>query len=858
VRKLIALVALCALCALVVIALVWLGNSGRVAPIAGPERVDRVPDPPPALEREADVREIDGAPPMQRAVASAAPEPAASARPVDTCIVFGLVIDGNDRPLAGVVARLFSWKVWAAGVDVPRLSGKSDSRGWEMTTGDDGRFRFEAPIPTVDTTSLSLEPDPFHDSARLSFGGKLREAKPPLHAGDNDIGTIRLASTGAIRGSVRDESGASIADARLAPGPDRGMTIGRETTTDAGGNFVAGHLPAGPIGINVQAEGYVSEFRKPIDVALDRSNHVDFVLRKAPTLSGTVIDDAGRPIEGVKLSGWPKSYGAGAGGKTLADGSFTIYLPQDEPYTLEATRDGFEPFGVNDRSTCYAPGTRDLRFVMKRLDSSTLLVIDARTRRPITRFGHSMLPNMSDHSQHSSFTEVRSPAPVVHADGRVAVSFRPGIDVVDVGAPGYASTRFDPEPGVPPDGVFVVELVPNAGVSGRVELAGVPAARIALRLERGRMGRGDGDNSEPATQRFIPDRAGASMGTSAADGSFRLEGAQSGTYRLIARASSGEVAALKPFFLTAGTATDVGTIDLVAGAAIRGTVLVPAGRNVVGLAVRVDDENSGDTQMTNVEGEFRFDGLTAGTHWLFLADVPGSIGEVPPVEVPLAAGEVRDVQIDARDHGTCLVDLTIVIGDRPAASASVELTRDRKLGRSIRLGDTDKDGHLVTSAPLARGLGVQVLTPDRLWLEHPTARLDLTLDARIVETIRFETASIVLVLPATLTLPAKSSVHLELTSSAAEGRHPIARFLELVNGSTDDARAGATDGGHQLRFDDVLAGDWQILFEVSDREDPTETVQIDARTHSIRRKTVYSSTGTVKLIPGQTATVELH
>jgi hypothetical protein len=863
VRKLTLLVALCAL---LVIALVWFGHSGRGVPLEVPERAATVdvPAPTPALAQEAVTRLIDAPPPVQREVVAAAPEPAALARPVDTSIVFGLVVDGDDRPLTGVVVRLCAWKVWAEGVDVPRLSGKYDHRGWELTTGADGRFRFDVPTPTVEQTWLTLEPDPFHDSARVFFGGKNPGARARLHAGDNDMGTTRLIATGAIRGSVRDESGAPIAEARLVPGSERSTTISREATTDAGGNFVAGHLPAGPIGINAQAESFLSEFRKPIEVVLDRyTDHVDFVLRKAPSLGGTVVDDTGKPIEGVKLWGWPKSSGAGAGGKTLVDGSFTIYLPQDEPYTMEATRDGFEPFGVGDRSTTYAPGARDLRFVMKRLDASTLLVIDARTSQPITKFGHEVLPNMSDHTEHSSYTGVRTPTPVKHPDGRVAVSFRPGIDVVDVGAPGYESQRFDPKPGVPPDGVFVVKLVQTAGVSGRVQVAGVPVAGITIRLERGRMDRLGKGESESTTRRFMPDRDGASLGTSAADGSFLLEAAQSGMYRLIARSSSGEVASVKPFSVKSGKAVDLGTIDLVTGATIRGTVLVPAGRSVAGLTIRIDEQRFGAEQPTNAEGRFRFEGQSAGTHWLFVDDASGAIAEVPPVEVQLSAGEVRDVEIDARNHGTCSVELTILIGGRPAANASVELVRDKKPGRGLsgnmRLGNTDKDGHIVASAPLARGLAVAINTPDDLRFEHPTARLDLTLDARIVETIRFETGSIVLVLPPALSLPKKSNVRLELTSpGAGGGAFPMSRSLDLVNGATENARAHATDGGHQLRFDDVLAGDWQIKFDVSDQDDPMEKVQIDARSYETRRKTVCSATGTAQLTPGQTVTVELH
>jgi hypothetical protein len=854
VRKLVLLVALCMLA---VVVLWWLGKFRREVPVASPAHLDSAAVTAPALDSAASLREIDTPDPVPRQAVAAPAKTDLRAGTSETCIVFGRAVDESDHPLAGVVVRLAAYKVWAEGVDIPRLSGKYDMRGWEVMTGEDGRFRFETPKPTAEITALTLEPDPFHDSARMWFGGKNPEAKASLQVGDNDLGAIRLVATGAIRGSVRDEAGAPIADAKLVLGSERSQTLSRDATSDAAGNFVLGHSPAGPMGLNAEAASYLSEFRKPIDVALGRfTDHVDFVLRKAPTLTGTVVDDTGKPIEGVKLWGWPQTSGAGAGGKTLADGSFTIFLPQAEPYTLEATRDGFEPFGVDDRSTHYAPGTRDLRFVMKRLESLTLLVIDDRTSQPITKFGHEVLPNMSDHAPHSSFTDVRNPSPVAHADGRVVISFRPGIDVVDVGAPGYESERFDPEPGIPPDGVLVVKLVPTASVFGVVRLGGVPTGGIALRLEAGHLEPADSGVSPSATKHFAPERDGASLATSGADGSFRFDRTARGMYRLIARAGSGEAASVNAFSVAASASIDLGTIDLVAGAAVRGVVLVPPGRRAAGLTVSADQEHFGEKQVTDAEGRFRFDGMIAGEHQLFLLDAPGSIGEVPPVDLQLAAGEVREIQIDARDYGTCQIDLTIWIGEHVASNALVELTRDRKLGRAIRLGTTDKEGHIVSPAPLAKAVGLRVLTSDRLWLEHPTARFDLTLDARIVETVRFEVASLVLELPQAVTMPAKSSLRLELTPSA--GGRPQTRYINLVNGATTDARTSATQGGHRLHFDDLLAGDWQLVFDIADAADPMEMVQIDARTQQSRRKKVYTATSAVRLVTGQAATVELH
>ncbi|HUR29007.1 MAG TPA: carboxypeptidase-like regulatory domain-containing protein [Planctomycetota bacterium] len=836
----------------------WISSRDRIAP-ASLDRADAPAGPSSPTEKLPSIPEVIDAPAAVARETVIEPAPAVAVEPKNAgCIVVGRAADENDVALAGVAVRIAAYKVWTEGVDVPRLPGKYDMRGYEMTTGADGKFRFEMPVPTAPTPWLTLEPDPFHDSARLILGGTRPESKPPLHHGENDFGTIRLTTTGAIRGSVRDEAGVPIAEAKLMLGPGRSQTLQRDAFSDAAGNYVVGHSPAGPMGINASAEGFLSEFRKPIDVELGRfTERVDFVLRKAPTLSGLVVDDTGRPIEGVKLWGWPQSSGSGAGGKSIADGTFTISLPQDEPFTLEATREGFEPFAVDDRSTYYAPGSRDLRIVMKRIEAWSLLVVDGATNQPITKFGHEMLPNMSDHAPHSSFTDVRASPGVDHPDGRVSVSFRPGIDVVDVAARGYEPQRFDPKAGKPPDGQFVVKLVPTASVYGRVRIAGMPSGGVTLRLEAGRMVSGSSRGANWAGDHFEVERDGTSLTTSAPDGTFRFVNAQKGTFRLVARAPSGEAASVEQFTVKASASVDLGTIDLVPGAVVQGVVLVPAGRRAAGLTLRLDDRNFGESQVTDADGRFRFAALIPGAHQVLLREVPGSIGIVPPLEVRLEAGEVREVELDARECGTCRVDFTILIGERPAANAQVRLV-NAEGRKSIELGITDREGRLACSAPLAKAVGISIWTAERIQMNHPTAKFDLTLDAQIVETVRFDTASVVVVLPPSLILPAKCNVRFELQPPAGSTVGPLARYFDVAEGATKEARVTVIENGRRLRFDDVPAGDWELVFDISDATDPTETVQLGANRRETHRKAMYAATSNLKLASGETETVELR
>jgi hypothetical protein len=273
--------------------------------------------------------------------------------------------------------------------------------------------------------------------------------------------------------------------------------------------------------------------------------------------------------------------------------------------------------------------------------------------------------------------------------------------------------------------------------------------------------------------------------------------------------------------------------------------------------VHVDDARYGDGQVTDADGRFHMEGLAAGAHRIFLPESEGAIGMVPPVDVDLAPGEVRDVTIDARACGTCRMDLTILIGGAPAVDAQVTLVRadDRELAR---LGTTDPRGHLMASVPIAKDVGIRLYDADGLvWGAHGAQRFDLELDAKMVETIRFETGRLVLVIPANVTMPVKWDARLQLTAPGANAAAQD-RWVGRSEGDMRNPRVTVTDGGHRLTFDSVLAGEWQLELDVCDAADPKERVTTGPHSWRERRKTMYDAKSVVKVVSGQTATVELH
>lgn len=673
----------------------------------------------------------------RHAVEPARPEAEASqAGDASFCAVLGRLVDEEGYGLAGVEVRLQAYRVWAEGIEVARLPGERDLRGWRITSDAGGRFRFDVPVPTAEVTWITIEPDDFHDSARVTFGGEGAEARPALRAGETDLGTLRLATSGAIRGRVLDRAGRPLEGAKLQVGTQRGTTIQRDATTDAYGEFLIGHVPAGAFGVNAEHETHLSEFRTPLTVERRRYTEAgDFLLGDAPTLSGVVVDTVGMPVAGAWLWGWPDSHGAGAGGESAEDGTFTIHLPQDEPYTLGATCDGYGSVSEHDRSRTYAPGTSGIRIVMERAPALSVLVVDASSGAPLEEFGYDVLDDESSFADSHLFTERRRPRFESFAGGRADIAFRIGQDVVLVAAPGHSMETIDLDPSEPLEVPYVLRLERAATVSGLCVEAGMAVAQATVRLEYGLERQGLG--REPA--RFLADRDKVVTLSTGADGAFRFDDVEPGRYRLVALAPSGATRMLATFDVLQGQGLDLGVVELEAPATLTGRVLLPPRRALAGRTVRLDDRFTGPTAITNADGRFRLEGVAPGAHVVGLEEAPGEFDGTEDEPVDLAPGETRDIQLDASALGVGEVRLVILFGGLPRKGLEVSLRAEHGgTGPWRLLGTTSEDGSVRGFAPVAEDHRVKVWSRESGRREHPTARIRARLDGRVDEVVAFE------------------------------------------------------------------------------------------------------------------------
>lgn len=683
------------------------------------------------------------------------------AAPPAECIVIGTVLDEDGRPLAQVNVQLSAYQVWAADVDVPRLEGRYDMRGFELETEADGSFRFETPVPSAPRTVLRVRPERFHDSHTVYFDSTRDSAQPGLTAGVRDLGEIRLATTGALRGRVVDRNGAPLADVNVDIGPGRSTTYSRDAYTDADGTYVVAHAPIGTYAIKAKLEGFLSGHLEPVTVERQRDTQVpDFVLEPAPSIEGIVRDELGAPLADVRLYGWPRSSGSGAGARSGEDGRFVIHLPQDEPYSLGAKRDGYRTWGdENDDSTLFEPGTRDLEIVMHSMPRTRFTVVDAETGEPIERFGLNILEDNGSLAPSSIHTERRRPRPKDRPGGVAEATAREGIDLYVVSADGYLLATGDVELDQPGSPVQTVRLQRGATLSGRVLRDGEPVAGVLVEVVRGWM------RELPAglgieTERGVFRASGNTQQSTRTDehGRFAIDALDAGTHRLTVTPVRGAPRIVVPIELRPREDRELGDLTLTAGAAIAGNVLVPGGIDPAGLEVYLDDWRDDRTAVTDARGQFRFEELAPGPHSLTLKTRPGVLAGMGAVQVELLDGQTTEVTLDARDREMCAVTLSIDVGGLPVNQLQVDLRAED--GTRTQLGHCDERG-VVSGSVLASGKArVCAWLPGGRELVHPDVVLDLVQRGRIEREVRFELASLAVRLPAATALPTNGHVRL--------------------------------------------------------------------------------------------------
>jgi RNA polymerase sigma factor (sigma-70 family) len=253
--------------------------------------------------------------------------------------VHGRVVDGKGKPLAGATVGVDGWR-------------GERTLDWSTTTGDEGEFQWADAPPDSFWISVSIE----------GYLGTSQREVPP-EAGEVTIALNRKLS---VRGIVTDaETHHSIRSFTLVPGMERGggsatyWDRSDARTLNRGRYEIEFNDVTRPEGrrLRIEAEGYMPSVSR---VLRDDEDHpvVNFTLRKATGISGVVRLPDGSPLAGADVvlvvtshpafltNGQPPTGNDHRVVKTGGDGRFT-FPAEEPPYTIVVLHDrGFAEHSV--------------------------------------------------------------------------------------------------------------------------------------------------------------------------------------------------------------------------------------------------------------------------------------------------------------------------------------------------------------------------------------------------------------------------------------------------------------------------------------------------------------------------------
>jgi protocatechuate 3,4-dioxygenase beta subunit len=199
--------------------------------------------------------------------------------------ITGRLVGPNEKPVAGRVT------IHDDEAALPSPMGPDEMLSAE--TDAEGRFRVERVAPGSHVVAVVA---PGFAPQRLT--ADVGTAGTPV-----DLGDVVLETGLQIRGRVRDKAGSPIADAQINGFNRRGFGGGNmlQARGEADGTFVIAGVQPGTYRLTARAYGY-GEVSKSAEAGGDV---VEFVMDAAGSVTGTAVDEAGRPVDAFRVTARP-------------------------------------------------------------------------------------------------------------------------------------------------------------------------------------------------------------------------------------------------------------------------------------------------------------------------------------------------------------------------------------------------------------------------------------------------------------------------------------------------------------------------------------------------------------------------
>ena len=259
--------------------------------------------------------------------------------PPPGAILRGSVVDERGRPVAGATVEL----ALEAASEAPAGAGGAADR--RASTDQDGRFELDG--LAASRWDLKVSAGGFQPARRTGIEIAPGEESEEL--------LIVLRPGAAVEGRVSGIDGAPLSGARVESvsedrEPPPGSAADPGATTDGRGRYRISGLPPGARSFSAEREGYQRQVRD-LEVSAG-DNFLDFVLEPGWEIRGWVLDAAGRPVAGARVSAGPPSprfpFAAAAAAASDGEGSFTLGGLADGSYVVRAEKAGFAAAGTEE------------------------------------------------------------------------------------------------------------------------------------------------------------------------------------------------------------------------------------------------------------------------------------------------------------------------------------------------------------------------------------------------------------------------------------------------------------------------------------------------------------------------------
>ena len=576
-------------------------------------------------------------------------------------------VKGGSRPIEVTLApgATISGRVTRDGAGVPqvRVGVFSDDVQENTETGPDGAFTL-SDLPAGQMMVMASKPDEFIQVNR------------PVKAPATDV-VIEVPGGGRISGRVFDKETKqpiTTFDAGLSGSRGGGgmVMMGPNQTrpfTSDDGSFVLENVPLGPATVVVTAAGYTVATLPNVDVEEGQATDVEVALERGVRIVGRVTDASGNAVSGANVRVAPRAVGRvvapqmmGSMVTTDASGEYVIEAAEPGEQTLSFQRAGF----VATEKT-------------------------AELKRPETRVD----VQLSSGVKATGVVVTESGTPVADA---MVTAYSGAAGTRGTGARTDANGAFQIEALAPARYTFSAskEGYPRASVED-VDIAGGAPVRLVLRSGGTIFGRVEGLQPDELAQAVVmaSGRNGSSQVSVDGSGNYRLEGAPTGTVRLVARTGG----------FGGGRTSQSVSVEVATGASVQQDIRFATGHGSVRGRVTRDGRplpnafvsfSSRDPKIqtsarvqTDAQGQYEVSGLEDGTYTVFAGDMERSSNFSTTYE--LSGSGTFDIDIRSSTVRGVVVDKET---GEPVGQAVVELRpRDPSGPRyAMNAAQTDASG----------------------------------------------------------------------------------------------------------------------------------------------------------------------